>query len=133
MASKLVAIKANPALAADRSKPIIELTKYGKLLCYEKCGGRWFRSSQWHVEDALAQFQGLYENYICISLNDLYELFGIYTTNRGRIYGWNAALNEFGAQLFKLDLIENGFMTMDEPVLVITPLITPEKDYKEAF
>lgn len=128
----LVPIKANPNLA-DKSRPIIELTKFGNLLCYEKCSGRWFRSSQWHVEDALAQLQGLYENNVCINLNDLFELLGIYTTNRGSIYGWNSAIHGERTLLFSTSLIENNFMTMDEPVLVLSPNVFPEKDYKEAF
>ena len=130
--SRLVAIRADKSLA-DKSRPIIELTRFGKQLCYEKCSGRWFRSSQWHVEDALTQLQGLYENNICVNLNDLYELLGIYTTNRGSIYGWNSAIHGEHTLLFKVETIENNFMTMDEPVLVITPAIFPEKDYKDAF
>lgn len=132
--SKLVAIRTDKNLAADRSKPIIELTRHGNLLCYEKAGGRWFRSSQWYVEDALAQIQGLFENNICVSLNDLYELLDIYTTNRGSLYGWNYAIHGgMGNMLFTVTLIDNNFMTMDEPVLVISPTVLPEKDFKEAF
>jgi hypothetical protein len=33
--------------------------------------------------------------------------------------------------LLKVELIEKNFMTMDEPVLVITPNVYPEKDYKD--
>lgn len=125
-----------PIVADKRTetfRPIIELTKHGKLLCYEKCSGRWFRSSQWHVEDALAQLQGLYENCVCVNLNDLYSLLDIHDTNRGSIYGWNQAIHGEGTLLLKVELIEKNFMTMDEPVLVITPNVYPEKDYKEAF
>lgn len=125
-----------PILADKRTetfRPIIELTKNGKLLCYEKCSGRWFRSSQWHVEDALAQLQGLYENNICVNLNDLYALLDIHDTNRGRIYGWNQAIHGERTLLLKVELIEKNFMTMDEPVLVITPNAYPEKDYKDHF
>lgn len=129
--AKLVPIKTTDRTTTFR--PIIELTKFGKLLCYEKCSGRWFRSSQWRVEDALAQFQGLYENDICVNLNDLYSLLGLLESNRGRIYGWNTVIHGERTMLLKTELIEKNFMTMDEPVLVITPNIFPEKDYKEAF
>ena len=131
--ARLVAVKADKWKSGDRSRPIIELTKFGKLLCYEKCSGRWFRSDRWHVEDALAQLQGLYENNICVNLNDFYNLLGIYDTNRGSIYGWSSAIHGERTELFTLNLIENGFMTMDEPVLVITPTVFPEKDYKEVL
>lgn len=125
-----------PLQTTDRTtsfRPIIELTKYGKLLCYEKCGGRWFRSSQWWVEDALAQLQGLYENLGEVNLNELYSLLGLVESNKGRIFGWNSILHGENTILLRVELIEKNFMTMDEPVLVITPTVFPEKDYKEAF
>lgn len=127
--ARLVAIKATDRV--QNFRPIIELTRHGNLLCYESCSGRWFRSDRWHVEDAIAQLQGLYENCICVNLNDLYSLLNINTTNRGRIYGWNQAIHGERTMLLKVDLMEQGFMTMDEPVLVIAPNVYPERDYKD--
>lgn len=131
--ARLTSVRADRSIANQRETPIVELTKFGKLLCYEKCSGRWFRSDRWHVEDALAQLQGLYENNICVNLNDLYSLLGIHETTRGRIYGWNIAIHGQHTTLLRVELINSNFMMMDEPVLVITPTVFPEKDYKEAF
>ena len=129
--ARLVPIVADKNLSKNR--PVIELTKWGKLLCYEECSGRWFRSSQWKVEDALAQLQGLYENLWEVNLNDLYSLLDIQETSRGAIYGWNARECGEHLMLFETELIERGFMTMDEPVLVLTPATPAEKDYKDHF
>lgn len=125
--ARLLALKATPNL-----RPVIELTRNGNLLCYEQCGSRWFRSSKWCVEDALSQFQGLYENIDCVDLNDLYETLGICTTSKGSLYGWNSAIHGSG-MLLGIDYKEDGFSGMHEPVLVIYPNKLPEKDYKEAF
>lgn len=125
--ARLIALKAQPNLM-----PVIELTRNGNLLCYEQCGGRWFRSSKWNVEDGLAQFQGLYENIDCVNLNDLYDSLDICETTAGRQYGWNSAIHGSG-MLLRIELKEDGFSGMHEPVLVILPNKIPEKNYKEAF
>lgn len=128
MAAILRAIQATDRV--QNFRPIIELTGKGNLLCYEECSGRWFRSDKWEVEQGLAELQGLYENLECVNLNDLFSCLHIYDTNRGRIYGWNKAIHGTG-MLFRLNLVQKGFKTMDEPVLVITPNEIPEKDYKD--
>ena len=125
--ARMLALRAKPNL-----QPVIELTRHGDLLCYEQCGNRWFRSSKWHVEDALAQFQGLYENIDCVDLNDLYAVLDICQTTKGRLYGWNSAIHGY-CMLLRIDLKEDGFSGMHEPVLVISPNKLPEKDFKEAF
>lgn len=129
--ARLIPIVADRGLSKQR--PVIELTKWGKLLCYEQCSGRWFRSERWKVEDALAQLQGLYENLGEVNLNDLYSLMNISNTSKGEIYGWNSVIHGERTMLLEVELIENGFMTMDEPVLVIKPDVFPEKDYKDNF
>ena len=130
--SRLVPIKANPSLKGIVQHPIVEITRKGNLLCYESCGGRWFRSDRWDVEDGLAQIQGLFENLHYANLNDLYRCLGIYETTKGSIYGWNYYIHGPG-EILKVQLIENGFKTMDEPVLVISPVVFPEKNYKEGI
>lgn len=128
--SKLIPIRADRNLS--RQRPVIELTRFGKLLCHEKSSNRWFRSSQWKVEDQLAQFQGLYENLGEVSLNDLFDLLGIQETTEGRIFGWNTVIHGTD-MLLSVELVDKNYMLMDEPVLVITPNCYPEKDYKDHF
>ena len=128
MVAKIVPIRARPG--TNKQMPTIELTKHGRLLCYEQAGGRWFRSSQWAVEDGLAKFQELYDNIACVSLGDLHESLDIIETTRDESYGWNSAIHGYGI-LVSTDLKKEGFMGMDEPVLVIIPNGLPEKDYKD--
>ena len=126
--ARAIPIKARPGTTEFR--PIIELTSYGSLLCYDKCGGRWFRSSQWAVEDALARFQSTYDNIDCVSIADLHNELDIIETPKDDIYGWNSAIHG-GGLLLQTDLKRDGFMGMKEPVLVIIPNKLPEKDYKD--
>lgn len=126
--AKVVPIKARSDISTHR--PVIEITQYGNQLCYEQCGKRWFRSSRWAVEDALARFQSTYDNIDCVSLWDLHNELDIIASPRDDTYGWNSAIHG-GGILISTDLRKDGFLGMDEPVLVLIPHAFPEKDYKD--
>jgi len=126
--ARLIPIKARPDLHQER--PVIELTGKGKLLCYEKCGGRWFRSSYWHVEDDLAIFQELYETEEYVSLADLHDNLGITSIMKDHDFGWNTGLH--GAiMIISITLMEGGYMGMEEPVLLLEPNALPERNFTD--
>ena len=127
--ARLIALRANPGTF----RPVIELTGKGELLCHELCGDRWFRSSKWDVEDALAQFQGLYENELIVALSNLHELLGIHPTSKDYIFGWNQTIHGEKTMLLETDYVLRGYRDMDEPVLVIRPNKYPEKDYRDYY
>ena len=123
--AKLIPIKAKPLANADR--PIIELTGKGNLLCYEKCGGRWFRSHQYSVARDISNFDEIYYEADIVSLADLHDCLGITATPKDHSYLWSRV--DCGDNLLIDTLMEEkGFMGMDEPVLIINPVIFPRKD-----
>lgn len=129
--ARVLPIKAKPF--ADIDRPVIELTKHGKLLVYEESGGRWFRSSESAVEDALTRFQEFYENNEEASLNNVYLHLDIRQTNTGRVNGWNALIHGAHTRLLGTVMYPNGYKMMNEPVLVIKAFVMPEKDYKDCI
>lgn len=129
--ARVLPIKARPL--ADVERPIIELTKHGQLMVYEECGGRWFRSSERHVEEALVRFQEFYKSHEEANLNNLYLHLDIHQSNMGRINGWNALKHGADTILFGTVKYPNGYKMMSEPVLVIKAFVMPEKDYKDCI
>ena len=121
--AKLVSLRARP----KNDRPIIELTGNGNLLCYEKCGGRWFRSHQYTVARDISTFDEMYDEGDVASLADLHDCLGITSTPKDHDYIWTR-VDCGDSLLVETKLIENGFMGMDEPVLVIDPVIFPSKD-----
>lgn len=117
-----------------------EDTGKGDLLCYEAYGGRWFYSSEEAVRKSLDEFNERFINggseisrrffkgeYLC--LNDLYDMWGITGTHFGYQYGWappsgsdNDNYYDYydGPINWNVEKLE-GFMQLDEPVLVIEP------------
>ncbi len=113
-----------------------EDTGKGDLLCYEAYGGRWFYSSEEAVRKSLDEFNERFINggseisrrffkgeYLC--LNDLYDMWGITTTHFGHQYGWAPPSGTDydyydGPINWDVEKLE-GFMQLDEPVLVIEP------------
>ncbi len=121
--ARLIPIRAKPKI----DRPIIELTGKGRLLCYEKCGGRWFRSHQYAVTCDISNFDELYYEAEAVSLADLHDCLGITATSRDHDYIWSR-LDYGDSLLVETKLMEDGFMGMDEPVLVINPVVLPVKD-----
>lgn len=75
--------------------PSIEWTGKGNTLCMEGFSGRLFYSSKKAVEEAQEKFNERRKNEEYLSLNDLYELYGIAKTHFGYMYGWPAG-GEYG-------------------------------------
>ena len=69
-------------------KVVAEETGRGDLLCFEGYSGRWFRSSEEAVREAMERFQSYVKENEYIPLNDLYTLLGIEQTHFGYEYGW---------------------------------------------
>lgn len=110
-------------------RPTIELTGCGNLLCYEKCGGRWFRSSESVVESDLMALQELYDTEYFVSVGDLHDSLGITTTMKDLDFGWSK-LTHGDITLMDTQMYKDGFMDIqDEPVLVIYPTELPVRDY----
>ena len=65
-----------------------EETGKGKLLCYEGYSGRWFRSEEDDVVEAITEFSDRYKHGKNLCFNDLYELLGIESTHFGWQYGF---------------------------------------------
>ena len=65
-----------------------EETGKGKLLCYEGYSGRWFRSDEDDVVEAITEFSQRFKNGESLCYNDLYELLGIESTHFGWQYGF---------------------------------------------
>ncbi len=103
--------------------PTIEITGNGNLLCYEGFFGRWFRSSEVCVREAIAKFVDLYEQGNYLNYNDLYSLFNIAVTHVGNEYGYSAS-EDYKCDLeFDITRIpaDENFEGMNEEVLVIEP------------
>jgi len=57
--------------------PSVEETGKGDLLCFEEYGGRWFRSEELPVNDAVAAFKQKFEDGNNVCFNDLYKFLDI--------------------------------------------------------
>lgn len=106
-----------------------EITEHGDLLCLECYSGRWFRSSQQAVEEAVAtfndRFMAGYGEHVC--LNDFYELLGISRTHFGNQFGWPADPDYYNTPIHIEDILldhpdafpEEAWNDIHEPILVI--------------
>ena len=107
-------------------RPSIEYTGFGTQLCYEAYGGRWFRSSERKVRDAVDLFcmdlaQGNYINF-----NDLYAGLGIEQTHFGAQWGYSPDADSgwgYSTIYFDVTMMTEGELVekMEEPILVIEP------------
>lgn len=128
---KLVPVRAVPPPKEELEngyRQTIELTGNGNLLCYEGFFGRWFRSSEVCVREAVAKYIDLYNGdefregeYV--NFNDLYALLGIASTHIGAEYGY--ATNPDYKVTMEFDIVripeDENFEGMNEEVLVIEP------------
>ena len=85
---------------ANLERPVsVEETGKGDILCLEAFSGRWFRSSEEAVNDAIRDLDTVYHHdfeqhgFAYAGLNDLYSLLGIQTTYFGEQVGWCNEIN----------------------------------------
>lgn len=76
----------------ERIEIYAEETGRGKLLCYEGYSGRWFRSDEDLVRNAIKQYSDMYKQGCSLSWNDFYELLGIEHSH----FGWQFGFPGFG-------------------------------------
>ena len=69
----------------------------------------------------------MYDDGDVASLADLHDCLGITSTPKDHDYIWTR-VDCGDSLLVETKLVESGFMGMDEPVLVIDPVIFPSKD-----
>lgn len=69
-------------------KTVAEETGMGDLLCFEGYSGRWFRSSEEAVKEAIRWLQEKVVRDECAAFNDFYDLLKIEQTHFGYEYGW---------------------------------------------
>lgn len=128
----------------------VEETGRGNLLCYEAYGGRFFRSDEGAVREAVDKFVEDYVKscqmqdedpahmmYEVYNFNDLYSLLGIMPTHFGDRWGYTNS-EDYRVDLgFDINLVENldepFFDVIKEPILVIEPLSDsyPMEYYRE--
>ena len=120
----------------------VEDTGNGDLLCYDMWGGRLFRSSLDAVEQAQARFNdmrdedgfdcqltnGDYKSYpASLSMNDLYNEYGMLRTQLGHQYGWPADDDYYPTRRIKFintmikvdDLDDDTKRQFNEDILVV--------------
>lgn len=68
--------------------PSVEETGYGDQLYFESYSGRWFRSCDRMVDQAIANIQKRFAEGEYLALNDFYEELGIAKTYFGNEHGW---------------------------------------------
>lgn len=71
-----------------KAGPSVEETGRGDMLCYESFSGRWFRSSEENVKQAIEKFKKLFEDGAVPNFCDFYELLGIECTDFGYMWGY---------------------------------------------
>ena len=107
-------------------RPSVEETGNGTLLCFDGFSGRYFRSSEKHVRNAIKEFCDMYASGDYISWNELYRLLGIAVTHFGAKYGYpgNNDYRNCGELKFNITLVPacEHFEKMGEDVLVFEPL-----------
>lgn len=120
----MVPIPAKPVAEIEKSfRPTIEITGNGNLLCYEGFFGRWFRSSENCVREAVDKFMQLYAEGNYINYNDLYTLLNIAVTHAGNEYGYSPSEDYRCDMEFDIVRIpeDENFEGMKEEVLVLEP------------
>ena len=122
--AKMVPIPAKPVAEIEKSfRPTIEITGNGNLLCYEGFFGRWFRSSEDCVREAVDKFMQLYAEGNYINYNDLYSLLNIAVTHAGNEYGYSPS-EDYRCNM-EFDIVrvpeDENFEGMKEEVLVLEP------------
>lgn len=119
-----------------KAGPSVEETERGDLLCFEEYSGRWFRSSEVAVNQAIEKMNRSIKECESVCLNDLYFRLGITQTKFGYDHGWPgdegfSEMTIFGSRYFNtgemlISATEPWFHEPlepkrfnDEPVLVI--------------
>ncbi len=109
----------------EKQKMTAELTGKGDLLCYEGLTGRFFRSSEEAVKEAIKKINDEFKNGNYIYMNMLYDELGISVTRFGNELGWVPDEDYYDYEKgisITTDLVEgwlNRDGVEDEPVLVI--------------
>lgn len=122
--ARMIPIPAKPVAKIEKSfRPTIEITGNGNLLCYEGFFGRWFRSSENCVREAVDKFMQLYAEGNYINYNDLYSLLNIAVTHAGNEYGYSPSEDYRCDMEFDIVRIpeDENFEGMKEEVLVLEP------------
>ena len=123
-----VAMRAGMPTFEQFLRPSIEYTGFGNQLCFEGYGGRWFRSSEERVRDAVDIFCMELANGNYINFNDLYANLGIEQTHFGAQWGyspdvdsgWGYSTIRFDVTLVD-DLDHELVRKMGESILIIEP------------
>lgn len=122
--ARMIPIPAKQVAEIEKSfRPTIEITGNGNLLCYEGFFGRWFRSSENCVREAMDKFMQLYAEGNYINYNDLYSLLNIAVTHAGNEYGYSPSEDYRCDMEFDIVRIpeDENFEGMHEEVLVLEP------------
>lgn len=130
--ARMIAMKTDKSLA-DAFQPVVEMSKHEdrlkRILCYDVGSGRWFRTKESIVRHAMTYVQLLHDNMIPVKQNFYFSALEIDETPAGDLYGWPARdYREPKKMIFTAEIVEN-FQTVNEPVLVISPNVFPEKNY----
>ena len=66
------------------------ITEKGNTLCYDQLSGRYFKSDQEKIKQAINEINRRINNEYYVSLNDLYDELGLEQTALGGLMGWNS-------------------------------------------
>lgn len=109
------------------SKSEVFITSKGNTLCKDSLSGRYFRSDLDQIRKAINELnrEMTYQNYV--SLNEVYNKFGLDSVKQGDRLGWN---------------LDNGLIEIDfgtclseneEPCVVIDYMLPPKYDFDRIF
>ncbi len=129
--AKIVPIKAHPEITKP-CMPLIEVTGNGNLLCYDETTGRWFRSSESFVRDTVRDInEFLKGNSLPIGLNatQLLDCLGLHHSNNAYQYGWRVEDLVPWNELYSVEIVNDNYHGMHEPVLVISASAPAVKNY----
>lgn len=125
-AGKLAVLRVCLPTFVEFWRPSIEYTGLGTQLCYEGYGGRWFRSSEKKVREAVDMFCMDLANGNYINFNDLYANLGIEQTHFGAQWGYSPDVEcgwGYSSITFEVTLLTEGELVekMGESILLIEP------------
>jgi len=114
----------------------VEETGNGDLLCYEAYSGRWFRSSEEAVNEAIERFKARFLDGEYLCFNDLYSELEIEKTHFGHQYGYAPNPDFYDNMIdFDVALIEDFKDKYGErvgtPVLIIDIFTYPMECWQE--
>ena len=113
-------LDSKPDIVDEKGNEVI--IEDGKMLCYDKMSGRYFRSSPEIIRKAEAKLNKQLISEMYVSLNDFYFELGLSGTSIGDQLGWN--IDEI------IDITFNSILAPnDQPCLVIEYLVEPRYDF----